>query len=143
MDSNHHCHCHHRYRRPHSHSLTLPPSPPLTLILTLTHSQPPPIPSTPEHPPHPELSAVFAQCTLVGLIDPVAALAQHGTRLLVLDLSSLTRDLFFQLALRGFERHPRVRLGEGVGVDEAVEMALVRVCELWMRSNVEWDAVWV
>ena len=79
----------------------------------------------------------------MGLIDPVAALAQHGTRLLVLDLSSLTRDLFFQLALRGFERHPRVRLGEGVGVDEAVEMALVRVCELWMRSNVEWDAVWV
>ena len=34
--------------------------------------------------------------TFVGLADEAAALVQHGTRLYLLDLTALSRDMFYQ-----------------------------------------------
>ncbi|WIA11054.1 hypothetical protein OEZ85_011206 [Tetradesmus obliquus] len=56
---------------------------------------------------HGELQELFRQHTWVGMADDRLALLQHGTRLYLVDTSAISRDLFRQLLLAGWEA-PRV-----------------------------------
>lgn len=71
---------------------------------------------------HQGVSEVLKTATFVGLADSHRALLQSGTRLYLVDLTTLTRDMFYQQALRRFGQAPRVVLCPAV---PAVQLALV------------------
>ncbi|OPL10230.1 MAG: hypothetical protein AVO34_11655 [Firmicutes bacterium ML8_F2] len=71
---------------------------------------------------HQGVSEVLKTATFVGLADSHRALLQSGTRLYLVDLTTLTRDMFYQQALRRFGQAPRIVLNPAV---PAVQLALV------------------
>jgi DNA mismatch repair protein MLH1 len=77
-----------------------------------------------EAAPHAGLAELLAAPTFVGLADATRALLQAGTRLYLLDLSTLTYDLFYQQALRRFGRAPRLALAPPVDVAALARAAL-------------------
>lgn len=71
---------------------------------------------------HDGLTEILRTATFVGLADSHRALIQSGTRLYLIDLSNLTRDMFYQQALRRFGQAPRVALCPAM---PAADLALV------------------
>ena len=63
-----------------------------------------------ERSPHPGLTDILKSSTSVGMADCRRALLQAGTRLYLADLTALSRDMFYQQALRRFGQAPRLRL---------------------------------
>ncbi len=78
--------------------------------------------ATAESTAHQGVVDVLKTATFVGLADSHRALLQSGTRLYLVDLTTLTRDMFYQQALRRFGQAPRVVLCPAV---PAVQLALV------------------
>ncbi len=77
-----------------------------------------------EAAPHAGLAELLAAPTFVGLADATRALLQAGTRLYLVDLSTLTYDLFYQQALRRFGRAPRLALAPPADVAALARAAL-------------------
>ena len=48
------------------------------------------------------LSQIFANHVLVGIINARSVLIQHETKLLMIDYYAISKELFYQLAIRGF-----------------------------------------
>ncbi len=78
--------------------------------------------ATAESTAHQGVADVLKTATFVGLADSHRALLQSGTRLYLVDLTTLTRDMFYQQALRRFGQAPRVVLRPAV---PAMQLALV------------------
>ena len=55
---------------------------------------------------------------------PTLLLLQHETRLYLVDLTAITMDLFYQLALRGWEGHKVLTLEPGLEVEQLLRLAL-------------------
>lgn len=73
---------------------------------------------------HEGLEKILKQHTFVGLVDYTYCSIQFGTRLLLLDHSTLLRHLFYQLVIRRFAEMPRIILGKPVSIKDYVLAAL-------------------
>ncbi|CAG9465542.1 unnamed protein product [Pedinophyceae sp. YPF-701] len=73
---------------------------------------------------HAGLAEIVRENTFVGLVEPSLALLQHKTKLLLVDMAALTKDMFYQQVLRRWEHFGRIRLREPANIEEAVHMAL-------------------
>ena len=77
--------------------------------------------------------------SFVGAVSRSLSLIQWGTKLLLVNHSSLLRSLFYQLAIRKFAEHPNLILQEGVNVEEFVRAALERDSGLWSSKEQDGD----
>lgn len=73
---------------------------------------------------HTALTRMAREHVFVGHLDGERVLLQHGTKLFVVDLPALTRDLMYQLALRGYRRHPHIRVADAPPVSELLDIGL-------------------
>ncbi|KAG8461227.1 hypothetical protein KFE25_002416 [Diacronema lutheri] len=73
---------------------------------------------------HPEVSRALSACVWVGLVRGSSLLVQHDTKLLLLDLTRLSAELFRQLALRRWAGLPRLRFATPAPIDALAAIAL-------------------
>ncbi|KAK9820973.1 hypothetical protein WJX81_004838 [Elliptochloris bilobata] len=73
---------------------------------------------------HRGLTEMIRGHTFVGMADDTLALVQGGTRLFLLDVTALSRDLFYQQTLRRWERLPAIRLEDAPRVADLARAAL-------------------
>lgn len=90
-----------------------------------------------EKRPHPGLSEILQNLTFVGMADQRYALIQHGTRLYLADLQTLSQDMFYQQALRRVGHCRRIRLEPPPSVaDLAVaEMDALQAAGRWQEAE--------
>ncbi|KAI8921755.1 hypothetical protein BC831DRAFT_475824 [Entophlyctis helioformis] len=81
---------------------------------------------------HKGLTELFREHTFVGCIDNYLALVQHHTKLYMVNYQDASRDLFYQITLRGFSNFGTIRLGSPLPISELVLMAL--------DATESWDA---
>jgi DNA mismatch repair protein MLH1 len=84
---------------------------------------------------HEGLEKILKQHTFVGLIDYTYCSIQFGTRLLLLDHSTLLRHLFYQLVIRRFSEMPRIILGKPLSIKDYVLAALNSPEGQWSIEN--------
>lgn len=77
-----------------------------------------------ERAPHAGLAEVLRSPTFVGMADSTRALLQCGTRLYLADMAPVTRDMFYQQALRRFGCAPLIALSPAVPVRDLALVAL-------------------
>ncbi|RLN23432.1 DNA mismatch repair protein MLH1 [Panicum miliaceum] len=73
---------------------------------------------------HPGLLDVVKNCTYVGLADEVLALIQHNTRLYLVNVVNVSKELMYQQALCRFGNFNAIQLSEPAPVRELLLMAL-------------------
>ncbi|GLC43233.1 DNA mismatch repair protein [Pleodorina starrii] len=73
---------------------------------------------------HAGLGEVLREHTFVGMADGSLALLQHGTRLYLVDVGGLSRDMFYQLALRRWDQPLCLALEPPPLVSELVGLGL-------------------
>ncbi|GFR39592.1 hypothetical protein Agub_g52, partial [Astrephomene gubernaculifera] len=73
---------------------------------------------------HAGLGELLREHTFVGVADGSLALLQHGTRLYLVDVGLLSRDMCYQLALRRWEQPLRLSLDPPPLVSELVALGL-------------------
>ncbi|EFJ45006.1 hypothetical protein VOLCADRAFT_94705 [Volvox carteri f. nagariensis] len=78
---------------------------------------------------HSGLGELLREHTFVGMADGSLALLQHGTRLYLVDVGTLSRDMFYQLALRRWEQPLKLDLEPPPLVSELVALGL-RILEV-------------
>jgi DNA mismatch repair protein MLH1 len=84
---------------------------------------------------HEGLEKILKQHTFVGLVDYTYCSIQFGTRLLLLDHSTLLRHLFYQLVIRRFSEMPRIILGKPLSIKDYVLAALNSPEGQWTIKN--------
>lgn len=73
---------------------------------------------------HEGLSEVLRKHTYVGMADETLALLQHGTRLYLLNVAALSRDMFYQQALRRFDNMSSIKIN---GAAKIADLAMLAV----------------
>ncbi|CAO1943126.1 unnamed protein product [Urochloa humidicola] len=73
---------------------------------------------------HPGLLEVVKNCTYVGLADEVFALIQHNTRLYLVNVVNVSKELMYQQALCRFGNFNAIQLSEPAPLRELLLMAL-------------------
>ncbi|GIL50895.1 hypothetical protein Vafri_6861 [Volvox africanus] len=73
---------------------------------------------------HAGLGELLREHTFVGVADGSLVLLQHGTRLYLMDVGTLSRDMFYQLALRRWEQPLSLSLEPPPLVSELVALGL-------------------
>ncbi|TVU36895.1 hypothetical protein EJB05_18848, partial [Eragrostis curvula] len=73
---------------------------------------------------HPGLLNVVKNCTYVGLADEVFALIQHNTRLYLVNVVNVSKELMYQQALCRFGNFNAIQLSEPALLRELLMMAL-------------------
>ncbi|GLT32860.1 hypothetical protein SLA2020_074940 [Shorea laevis] len=73
---------------------------------------------------HPGLLDIVRQCTYVGMADDVFALLQHNTRLYLVDVVNLSKELMYQQVLRRFSHFNAIQLSEPAPLPELITLAL-------------------
>ncbi|KAL0034722.1 hypothetical protein WJX77_003881 [Trebouxia sp. C0004] len=73
---------------------------------------------------HEGLSEVLRKHTYVGMADETLALLQHGTRLYLLNVAALSRDMFYQQALRRFDNMSSIKIH---GAAKIADLAMLAV----------------
>lgn len=73
---------------------------------------------------HPDLLDIVKNCTYVGLADEVFALIQHNTRLYLVNVVNVSKELMYQQALCRFGNFNAMQLSEPAPLRELLVMAL-------------------
>lgn len=73
---------------------------------------------------HSGLLEIVKHCTFVGMADDILALIQHNTRLYLLNILSISKELMRQQVLRRFAHYQAMRLSNGAPLKEMLLMAL-------------------
>jgi DNA mismatch repair protein Mlh1 C-terminus len=73
---------------------------------------------------HTTLTRIVREYVFVGHLDESRVLLQHGTKLYVVNVTVLCHDLMYQLALRGFKRHPSIRLADSPPLRDLLTIGL-------------------
>nr|XP_015649877.1 DNA mismatch repair protein MLH1 isoform X2 [Oryza sativa Japonica Group] len=73
---------------------------------------------------HPGLLDIVKNCTYVGLADEAFALIQHNTRLYLVNVVNISKELMYQQALCRFGNFNAIQLSEPAPLQELLVMAL-------------------
>ncbi|XP_020531791.1 DNA mismatch repair protein MLH1 isoform X1 [Amborella trichopoda] len=73
---------------------------------------------------HAGLLEIVKQCTYIGMADNVLALLQHNTRLYLVNVVKLSKELMYQHALRRFSHFNAIQLSNPAPLYELLMMAL-------------------
>ncbi|KAK9813170.1 hypothetical protein WJX72_010077 [[Myrmecia] bisecta] len=73
---------------------------------------------------HEGMTEIIRKHTYVGMADNTLGLLQHGTRLYLVDVAVLTRDMFYLQVLKRFEHYSSIRINPAVRVSELAELAV-------------------
>ncbi|KAF9608535.1 hypothetical protein IFM89_009901 [Coptis chinensis] len=73
---------------------------------------------------HSGLLDIVKHCTYVGMADDLMALLQHSTRLYLVNVVDLSKELMYQQVLRRFAHFNAIRLSDPAPVSELIAMAL-------------------
>lgn len=73
---------------------------------------------------HPGLLDIVKNCTYVGVADEVFALIQHNTRLYLVNVINVSKELMYQQALCRFGNFNAIQLSEPAPLRELLTMAL-------------------
>ncbi|KAJ3039014.1 DNA mismatch repair protein [Rhizophlyctis rosea] len=73
---------------------------------------------------HAALTSLFKDHTFVGCVDDEIALVQHQTRLYLVNHKELSKELFYQLALKGFSNFGFIHLSQPAPIYDLVMVAL-------------------
>ncbi|KAJ3332191.1 DNA mismatch repair protein [Blyttiomyces sp. JEL0837] len=78
---------------------------------------------------HNGLTLLFKDHTFVGLCDERMALIQYQTKLFIVNFEEITIDLFYQLALRGFNNFGFITLASPLPIKDLVLLAIEQLAE--------------
>ncbi|KAL3158286.1 DNA mismatch repair protein [Trebouxia sp. C0009 RCD-2024] len=86
---------------------------------------------------HEGLSEVLRQHTFVGMADETLALLQHSTRLYILNVANLSKDMFYQQALRRFESMSSIQISGAASIADLAGLAveLEQQAEAWREMD--------
>ncbi|PIA47206.1 hypothetical protein AQUCO_01400116v1 [Aquilegia coerulea] len=73
---------------------------------------------------HSDLLDIVKHCTYVGMADDVMALLQHNTRLYLVNVVNLSKELMYQQVLRRFAHFNAIQLSDPAPLYELITMAL-------------------
>ncbi|KAL5724741.1 DNA mismatch repair protein [Ranunculus cassubicifolius] len=73
---------------------------------------------------HSDLLDIVKDCTYVGMADDALALIQHKTRLYLVNVVNLSKELMYQQVLRRFAHFDAIQLSDPAPLSELIMMAL-------------------
>ncbi len=73
---------------------------------------------------HRDLSEILKNHVYVGMADEKHALVQHKTKLFLINVKTMSKDMFYQQTLRKFGRLPKLRFAEPLSLEPLVLLAL-------------------
>ncbi|EGC34291.1 hypothetical protein DICPUDRAFT_55923 [Dictyostelium purpureum] len=84
---------------------------------------------------HEGLQEFFNNCVFVGCLDHAYALAQFGKKLYLLNVETITKELFYQLSLSRFSDFDSIRFSQPLSVYTLLLVSLDSPASGWMESD--------
>eukprot|EP01133_Synstelium_polycarpum_P003799 gene3799-4380_t len=84
---------------------------------------------------HSGLKEFFSDCTFVGCLDHSYALSQHKTKLYLLSIDNLSKELVYQSVLNGFSNFDTIKFTVPLSIRQLLATALESPCSGWLPDD--------